>query len=97
MAVLRSVGARPAHVFGLFMSEACVLALVSAALGLMLGYAGHFYLATRGIDIAAKADVYRRIRGLADEVLERADARLEPILGPTDYNHLSVRAAAAIR
>jgi hypothetical protein len=34
--------------------------------------------------------------GLAPQVLERADLRLEPILGPTPYNHLSVRAAAAI-
>jgi hypothetical protein len=34
--------------------------------------------------------------GLSPEVLERADLRLEPILGPTPYNHLSVRAAVAI-
>ena len=34
--------------------------------------------------------------GLAAEVLERADYHLEPICGPSDYNHLSVRAAAAI-
>jgi hypothetical protein len=34
--------------------------------------------------------------GLAPEVLQRADLRLAPIHGPTPYNHLSVRAAAAI-
>lgn len=34
--------------------------------------------------------------GLAPEVLDHADLRLEPILGTGDYNHLSVRAAAAI-
>jgi len=34
--------------------------------------------------------------GLPPEVLERADVILEPIFGPTDYNHLSVRSAAAI-
>lgn len=34
--------------------------------------------------------------GLAPEVLQRADLRLPPIVGPTPYNHLSVRAAAAI-
>jgi hypothetical protein len=34
--------------------------------------------------------------GLADEVLERADDILEPIRGVGVYNHLSVRAAAAI-
>jgi hypothetical protein len=34
--------------------------------------------------------------GLAPEVVARGDLRLEPILGGADYNHLSVRAAAAI-
>jgi hypothetical protein len=34
--------------------------------------------------------------GLADEVLNAADVLLEPIKGRGDYNHLSVRAAAAI-
>ena len=34
--------------------------------------------------------------GLAPSVMARADLRLEPLNGPTDYNHLSVRAAAAI-
>jgi hypothetical protein len=34
--------------------------------------------------------------GCAEEVIERADLLLEPIKGPTDYNHLSVRSAVAI-
>ncbi len=34
--------------------------------------------------------------GLAPAVAERADIRLAPVLGPSDYNHLSVRAAAGI-
>jgi hypothetical protein len=34
--------------------------------------------------------------GLAPEVLDAADAVLEPIWGPSGYNHLSVRSAAAI-
>ena len=34
--------------------------------------------------------------GLAPEVTERADVLLEPVRGCTDYNHLSVRAAAAV-
>ena len=34
--------------------------------------------------------------GLTDEVLERCEAVLEPIQGGGDYNHLSVRAAAAV-
>lgn len=34
--------------------------------------------------------------GLADKVMQRADFVLEPVVGPTEYNHLSVRSAAAI-
>jgi len=34
--------------------------------------------------------------GLADPVLERASLRLDPLKGPTDYNHLSVRSAVCI-
>lgn len=34
--------------------------------------------------------------GLVSEVLEKSDFILDPIYGPTDYNHLSVRSAVAI-
>jgi tRNA (guanine37-N1)-methyltransferase len=34
--------------------------------------------------------------GLAPSLLERSEYHLEPVIGPTDYNHLSVRAAGAI-
>lgn len=34
--------------------------------------------------------------GLADQVMEAADHRLEPIHGHGDYNHLAVRSAVAI-
>lgn len=34
--------------------------------------------------------------GLHQSILDRADYRLNPIWGPREYNHLSVRAAAAI-
>jgi hypothetical protein len=34
--------------------------------------------------------------GLAPELLDRADGVLPPIAGPVPYNHLSVRAAAAV-
>ena len=34
--------------------------------------------------------------GLAPEAIERVDGMLPPILGPSEYNHLSVRAAVAI-
>lgn len=34
--------------------------------------------------------------GMSDELMSRADYVLKPINGPTEYNHLSVRAACAI-
>ena len=34
--------------------------------------------------------------GLTEEFISKADCVLEPIVGKTDYNHLSVRSAAAI-
>jgi hypothetical protein len=34
--------------------------------------------------------------GLVDEVFDKADYLLDPVEGYTNYNHLSVRSAAAI-
>lgn len=34
--------------------------------------------------------------GLSGELIQKVDYRLPPITGPSDYNHLSVRCAAAI-
>ena len=34
--------------------------------------------------------------GLADEIMTQMEYVLDPILGPTEFNHLSVRSAAAI-
>ncbi len=34
--------------------------------------------------------------GMTEELLARADAILEPVVGPGEYNHLSVRSATAI-
>jgi len=34
--------------------------------------------------------------GMTDEILQRAEGILEPIVGPAEYNHLSVRSATAI-
>jgi hypothetical protein len=50
-------------------------------------------------DLEAGADVlllFGTGYGLADSVLSLAEQRLAPLVGPTDYNHLSVRAAVAI-
>ncbi|MGK7908018.1 MAG: FtsX-like permease family protein [Synechococcus sp.] len=40
MAILRSVGARPVHIFGLIVGEACVLTVVGILTGITLLYAG---------------------------------------------------------
>lgn len=40
--------------------------------------------------------VFGTAHGLAPGITARADYTLPPITGPTDYNHLSVRAAVAI-
>ena len=40
MAILRSVGARPAHILGLLVAEAAVLTLIGAVSGLLILYAG---------------------------------------------------------
>lgn len=63
------------------------------------GRAPTSFAALRGT-LAASAEPYLLLfgtgHGLADEVIERADVLLEPIAGAGSYNHLSVRAAAAI-
>lgn len=52
--------------------------------------------ARRGTDPAPYLLLLGTGWGLTPEILARADLFLEPILGPSDYNHLSVRSAAAI-
>ena len=60
MAILRSVGARPAHIFGLIMGEAAVITAAGTASGILLLYAllslaRPFVESNYGIDIAAGA------------------------------------------
>ena len=57
MAILRSVGARPAHIFALFLVEAALVTLAGAVLGLIFTYAGllvgqPIIQATHGLSIA---------------------------------------------
>ena len=40
--------------------------------------------------------VFGTAKGLSEQILKRSDYLLEPVVGMTDYNHLSVRSAAAI-
>ena len=51
-------------------------------------------------DMIREGDPYALVLGtawgLTEDFLNQADYILEPICGPTDYNHLSVRSAAAI-
>jgi lipoprotein-releasing system permease protein len=65
MGVMMAIGTSKGRLFRIVMAEACVLAVVSAALGLILGAAGHYYLATRGIDIAAMAGGEYEFAGIA--------------------------------
>lgn len=54
-------------------------------MGARIRSADHPYLLTFGTGF-----------GLADEVMEQMNYILDPIWGPTEFNHLSVRSAAAI-
>ena len=56
-----------------------------ADLGARIRTGDHPYLLTFGTGF-----------GLADDIMARMDAVLAPIWGPTDFNHQSVRSAAAI-
>lgn len=50
----------------------------------------------RGLEGQGLLILFGTAWGLAPEVFEMVDASLPPISGPDEYNHLSVRAAAAI-
>ena len=60
----------------------------------------------KNIDYTSQGEVWRRNRpvlflfgtgqGMAKELIDRADYLLDPIIGLSDYNHLSVRAAISI-
>ena len=56
------------------------------------------YKRARGVVQSERAVmlVFGTAWGLDQSVMENADYVLDPILGSTDYNHLSVRTAAAI-
>ena len=47
-------------------------------------------------DKASHVLIFGTAWGLADELINACDYILDPILGKTDYNHLSVRSAASI-
>jgi hypothetical protein len=59
---------------------------------------GLTYGQARGMVMANKAILllFGTAWGLADKVFEKADYLLDPVEGYTNYNHLSVRSAAAI-
>ena len=56
----------------------------------------HPTLRARMAQAAGALVVFGTGYGLAPQALSLADVRLVPIVGPGDYNHLSVRSAAAI-
>ncbi|MDT8378484.1 MAG: RNA methyltransferase [Desulfotignum sp.] len=58
-------------------------------------------ITTHALKQKLKADtpcllVFGTAWGLADELIHQCDMQLDPITGPGDYNHLSVRSAASI-
>jgi ABC-type lipoprotein release transport system permease subunit len=62
MGILAALGMKGREVMAMFVTEAGILAVLGIALGLLLGSAGVYYLATRGIPIgdvaqAATGDV----------------------------------------
>jgi putative ABC transport system permease protein len=63
IAVLRALGARPAHVFGLILLEALILCLLGGALGLLLGHGGvaaaaPTLLESYGVNVRVGASAY---------------------------------------
>ena len=66
MAILRSVGARPGHIFALIMGEAAVLTLAGIGAGLALLYG--LLLVTRPI-IEARYGIYIALGGLTPHEL----------------------------
>lgn len=65
MGVMMAIGTSKWRLFSIVMSEAAVLALVSAAVGLAVGLYGHHYIATEGIDITALAGGNYEFAGIA--------------------------------
>jgi len=76
--------------------------IATAARSDVLGAAGVHSFATLRAELARSSQeepwliLFGTGHGLADEVISAADVLLEPVRGVANYNHLSVRAAAAI-
>jgi len=54
------------------------------------------FVAERGADPRPVLLLFGTGWGLAEDAFARAEIRLDPIYGPTDYNHLAVRSAVSI-
>lgn len=83
MAILRAVGARPAHVFGLLTAESTLLGSLGALLGFALvyltfGISGAWLQAQFGIHLAASAPTARELMLLAAVIVGSALAGLLP-------------------
>ncbi len=84
LAELRDIHGRPAKIIATGAGDRHNAATGTALRQMMLDEKGPFLI------------LFGTGWGLTDEVFDRADVVLEPIKGAGDYNHLSVRAAAAI-
>jgi len=74
-------------------SPICIATDASESTGKIIGFDKARDIVIKGIPVLI---FFGTAWGLHRQVLEEADYVLEPIYGPTEYNHLSVRAAAAI-
>lgn len=80
LGLLAALGLTPKRVAQLVLSEAVLLAAVFIAVGVGLGYAGHYYMATVGIDITQLSSVDFEISGV---VLD--DFMIHSKLNPLDW------------
>ncbi len=78
--VLKALGATPWRIIRDVATESYVLALVSTALGSVLGLALGLYLQTVGIDLTAFGDASFSFAGMAWDPLWRGHMRLEDIV-----------------
>ena len=68
--MLRALGMKPARLLGLVLAETLLLAGVSIVEGWIIGGAGHWYLATYGLDLTS----------LSPDVLKTAGVMMDPLM-----------------
>ena len=67
--LLSALGLTPRRIGTMILLETAILTIVGMAIGLGLGLAGHFWMATHGIDLSAVADIDMEIAGLSLDMM----------------------------